>query len=423
MPTGNQSASYSARYLLQHEQLTPVMEVETANVTSSLWGWGSSNSSDGYFYTNGTSECLNDTNVTSSSSWQPSHELRFICETVINMPIALLGILGNILAFIILWRQKQRLSTTLLLQGLAVSDTSVLVATVLLRSIRYLYVYTKADWLVPFNDVYPYIFRWVFPCVFFLRLAGSWLTVLLTIDRYIAVRHPLHAQRLCTLPKAIKNMVILSLLALLFCLPRFFEHEIDSSNVHGFISTPLLLNKYYTVIYRIFLYLLFMYLLPMILLVVLNAKLLCTLREADSYRANVTEWRISRSNRSITAIVVTVVLVTIVCNLTAMAAHLVWSVEQGFPALKGAETTRRCLALISNIFVTINSAVNFIIYCLCSRNFRVALARICRCYTVRMRLRRSSKQSSSRTTYISLGHNSFLKRKPQNVPVVVQHGV
>lgn len=354
---------------------------------------------------------------------QPSNELRFICETVISMPIAILGVLGNLLAFVILWRQKQRLSTNLLLQGLAVADTLVLVTNILLRSIRYLFEYTRAPWLDPFKNAYPYIFVWLYPFVFFLRLTDSLLTVLLTIDRFIAVRHPLQAKNLCTLSKAIRNMAILTIVSLVFSIPRFFEHKVDTSNSYGFSATALLHNEYYTVIYRIILFLLVMYFLPMVLLVSLNAKLLNTLREADNYRANVSEWRMRRANRNITAVVVTVVLVTIVCNSTAMVTHLIWSLQLAFPTLRRLETSRRYLALISNILVTINSAINFVIYCLCSRNFTVVLVRVCRCYTVRMRLRKSSKQqSSARTTYISLAHNSHLKRRP-NIPLILQHGV
>ncbi len=57
------------------------------------------------------------------------------------MPLAVLGIIGNCLAFCVLCQQKPRLSTTVLLQGLAVTDTFVLLCTILLRSFRYIYYY------------------------------------------------------------------------------------------------------------------------------------------------------------------------------------------------------------------------------------------------------------------------------------------
>ena len=349
--------------------------------------------------------------------------MRFICETAISMPLAILGTIGNLLAFVVLWRQKQRLSTTLLLQGLAVTDTNILLTTILLRCLRYMYYHTHTPWLEGYMHVYAYIFRWLYPLVYFLRLGDTWLTVLLTIDRFIAVRHPLHAQRLCTVPRAIKNMAFLGIAAFIFSFPRFFEHEIDPSHIHGFSKSPLLENRLYTIAYRIVLFSVLMYALPLIMLVLLNAKLLRTLDKADSYRANVAELKNNRPHRSITATVVTIVIVTIVCHMTAMLTHLVWSLQQCFSHLSHLETPRRYLARISNILVTFNSAINFAIYCLCSRSFRLILARTIRCDLTRGLLRGSSQQSSariSRAMNISLTHNSLLRRKPSKLVIIQQ---
>ena len=358
--------------------------------------------------------------LSESSSSGPGMLFRFVCETGVGMPIAILGVIGNILAVIVLQLQKQRMSTTLFLQGLAVSDTVVLLSTLILRSIRYLYYFTLTPILLPYMSVYNYIFRSLYPVVYFIRLAGTWMTVLLTIDRYIAVRFPLHAQRLCTLPRAIRHMVIMLIIAFLFCVPRFFEYEIDTSNHFGFTSTSLLKNRVYIIAYRIVLFFICMYLVPMLLLISLNAKLLTTLKNAELYRASITDNKITRSNQSITAIVVTVVLVTILCNVTAMLSHLVWSLQQCFTHLAHLETPRRYLALISNVLVTINSAINFVIYCFCSRNFRAILVNMCKCQgsgpTGNRRLRRGSSRMSTTQTaipgvYISLNPVSTFKNK------------
>lgn len=311
----------------------------------------------------------------------PDMLMRFVCDTGIALPVSVLGTIGNILALVVLQKHRHRLSTTVLLQALAIADTSVLLSTVLLRSLRYMHYFAKAPFLGPYMAVYHYIFRVLFPLVYFIRLTGTWITVLLTIDRYIAVRFPLHAHRLCTVSRALRNVAILAILSLLFTTPRFFEYAIDSSNKSfGFRVTSLLKNRTYTIVYRIVLFFTFMYLVPMILLVVLNAHLLITLRVAESYRAGVTDNKnINKTSRSITATVVTVVLVTIVCNVSAMLSHLLWSLAQCFAHLSYLDHHRRYMALISNIFVTLNSAINFVIYCFCSRNFRMVLLQMCSC--------------------------------------------
>jgi len=63
----------------------------------------------------------------------------------------------------------------------------------------------------------------MYPTVYFLRLLSVWLTVLLTVDRYIAVWYPLDARRLCTMRRTYIVMAIITLVTLAFCLPRYFE--------------------------------------------------------------------------------------------------------------------------------------------------------------------------------------------------------
>ena len=360
---------------------------------------------------------LNDTGpVTSSSASAPDMLTRFVVETCVALPVSVVGTVGNVLAIIVLQKQRQRLSTTLLLQVLAVADTGVLISTVLLRSLRYLYhygvlYYGHFNALEPYMDVYHYIFCGLFPFVYFIRLTGTWITVLLTIDRYIAVRFPLHAHHLCTMRRAMRHVIILSFVSLLFSLPRFFEYQIDTSSKFGFVPTDLLLNRTYTIAYRIVLFFTFMYLIPMLLLILLNAHLLITLRVADSYRARVSDSKSTKTNRNITATVVTVVLVTIVCNVSAMLSHLLWSLQQCFAHLAHVDMTRRYLSLASNIFVTLNSAINFFIYSLCSRNFRIALRQMCACGSRGVRRWRrglSRTDTASITFQTSCGSGTYI---------------
>jgi len=66
----------------------------------------------------------------------------------------------------------------------------------------------------------------MYATVYFLRLLSVWLTVLLTVDRYIAVWYPLDARRLCTVKRTYIVMTIITLCTLAFCLPRYFEYTL-----------------------------------------------------------------------------------------------------------------------------------------------------------------------------------------------------
>lgn len=377
-------------------------------------------------------------------------KFRYVCEVGFAMPIALLGILGNLFAFVVLCRYKQRSTTCILLQGLAITDTLILICTILLRSFRY----SIPGYVISVS--YLYMFRWLYPSVYVLRLIGTWMTVLLTVDRFIAVCHPLHAQRLCTLRRTYFLIALMSVLTILISLPRYFEFKIVimGKAVHSF-TTPFQKDQAYTVAYRIVCYLLIMYLIPMILMIILNTLLLSTLRNASSHRHALQErykfqnsvhkrsskecvyprnpctdglmngtvhdemngtlkGRIGSNNVSVTIIVVTVVLVTITCNITAMVAHILWSLSTSFH-LTHLETTRRILSNVSNVLVTLNSAINFVIYCFCSRNFRSVCSRTfklghywCHCKTHDLH---NPLSGSSATSYISLLRLSINARK------------
>lgn len=166
-----------------------------------------------------------------------------------------------------------------MLQSLAVADTAVLSNGLLLRSFRYLF----------FTDyTYRYVFICMFPMNFAVRLIQTWLVVLLTVDRYIAVSHPLHAQRLASVSRTKLIITVLCITSMLLSLPRFFEYQlvpIDPLHSTGFTATSLMADPVYSVAYCIVLFSVVMYLTPMAVLTILNVRLLLALRESQAYQA------------------------------------------------------------------------------------------------------------------------------------------
>ncbi|KAK2149091.1 hypothetical protein LSH36_468g03022 [Paralvinella palmiformis] len=334
--------------------------------------------------------------------------MRFICEVIVSFPIAVMGILANGLVFVVLCRQKKRLTTNVLLQALAIADTLILISSILLRSMRYV------GWQ-SYNDVYHYIFVSLYPCVYFFRLADTWITVVMTIDRYIAVCYPLQAQRLCTLRRTYVIIGVILLATFAFSMPRFFEFELGDDN--DFQLTKLVKSRSYTLAYRITIFFLVMYLVPMALLTVLNIRLLHTLRRAyrkrdtmvsgGSMRSRNREGsHMTSSGRSVTLIVVSIVIVCVLCNVITMLSHVFWALHVCFAELRHLESKRRFLANVSNIMVTFNSAINFVIYCMFSRQFRIYLR-----HTMRSKC---TEQGRARDRWRSQSHRK--SSESNNVP-------
>lgn len=182
-------------------------------------------------------------------------------------------------------------------------------------------------------------------------------------------------------------------------------------------------NKLYNVFYRIILFLLFQYVFPMVFLTYLNAKVVWSVRKSSPFPVVIDLRRPSssqkrslkassgvsetvsptgkdsksssfsfsvvrrqqhrqQSGRVITVVVVVVVSLCIVCHVVAMVSQVVWSVQvANYVSGKALafDLFRRHISIVSNLLTTVNSAANFIVYCVLSSNFRLVLARCCTC--------------------------------------------
>lgn len=145
--------------------------------------------------------------------------------TIIYAAIFLTGIIGNVSTCIVIARNKSmHTATNYYLFSLAVSDLLLLVSG--LPAEMYL-VWCK----------YPYIFGEGF-CV--LRgLASetstnaSVLTIAaFTVERYVAICHPFLSQTLSNLSRAIKLILVIWLVALLFALPQALQFGVVRHNKH-----------------------------------------------------------------------------------------------------------------------------------------------------------------------------------------------
>lgn len=120
----------------------------------------------------------------------------------------------------------------------------------------------------------------------------------------------------------------------------------------------------------------------------------------------------SSSGRSVTVIVVVVCVVNMVTNAGTMVSHLLWSLQHSHASVmtpegsRHVETTRRYLANVSNLLITISTSVNFIIYVMCSRNFRKDCARMitssCNCYRRHRRSLLAAAASNRRSYAITI---------------------
>ena len=307
----------------------------------------------------------------------------FIIEAVMMGLLCLFGFTGNTLSMICLWRDRSKTATPFLLVSLEVADTMFLVTVLILRVLTSIHTFT--GWLEDLMRVFPYIGTYVWPFALISECATIYLTLLVTVNRYISVCRPYEASDLCSIYHARRHVVGVTIFCILYNLPRFFEYKvIKYKNMMGndeirSVPSTLGANIYYQIIYSNFLYFLVMFLVPLVTLVILNYKLVTALRKTKKKRAQLLSSSSegsshSRSEDDITLILIVVVLVFVICQTPALITQSLFSFL--------SDDKRMCpkaffyYERISDLMVVANSSMNFIIYCFCSRKFRQILVEL-----------------------------------------------
>ena len=297
------------------------------------------------------------------------------------------GIVGNALSIAVLCRAKERkaksaaatTSTNWLLQSLAVVDTLYLVCCLFIQTINCLLDFT--DWVPSLVAVFPYLEPWVWAVASCVQTMTVWLVLLVTLDRYIAVCVPLN-QQLRSKDRAQKALLVVVLLAIVYNIPRFFErtttHKLEPGTNRTIActeKTSLRDNYTYILVYKTIMYFIFRSVGPLVSLIFFNIRLTQALIVVHRRQAQMTQRK--RRTENITSMLIAVVTVFIICEIPDTALRIVLTVNNYSSSVNIPVSTLRVANVITNLLLTINSSINFLIYVLIGTRFRLVLAQMC----------------------------------------------
>ena len=166
--------------------------------------------------------------------------------------------------------------------GLASFDSILILTSILMFGLPAVHAYTTwfSDY---FYNVFPYITPVVYPVGMIAQTGSVYLTMCVTVERYVAVCLPLRARVICTFGRARAYVAIIGMFALFYNLPRFWEvthvtknireHDINTTwnyNITLVEPTDLRNDYYYINVYVNGLYLVIMYIVPFGCLAVFN---------------------------------------------------------------------------------------------------------------------------------------------------------
>ncbi|XP_041369740.1 FMRFamide receptor-like isoform X1 [Gigantopelta aegis] len=299
----------------------------------------------------------------------------FYLSGVITTIIICCGLVGNLLTVIVLTRRTMHTSTNCFLTALAIWDSMVLTVTLFL-----ICLYEFSDGFT--RTVWPYVVTFVYPFGLVAQTSTIWLTVSFTVERYIAVCHPLKAAVMCTIPRARIVIVSVTVVSFIYNIPRWFEyrlvdyvHHATNSSCVIFVPTDLEKSALYNKIYFGWLYFMVMCMIPLCSLAILNTFLILAVKRSIRQRRDMNV-RQSREN-NVTIMLTSVVMLFIICQVPALVYNMAYAID--------TQSTHthfgwKLLSTIRNFLVNLNSGINFILYCALGQKFRRTFVRtFCAC--------------------------------------------
>lgn len=135
------------------------------------------------------------------------------------------------------------------------------------------------------NYYYVAIFAWlIYPCFFISAVAGTWILVAMTFNRFIMITYPTRAKILCTTRRSMLGIVAIVCLAVMLSLPQFFVHTVVKSTENGNVSIWRLTHTEYGLSsyskdYEFWMHCMVMVLLPWFFIAYLNTNIILRMYE------------------------------------------------------------------------------------------------------------------------------------------------
>lgn len=291
--------------------------------------------------------------------------------------IAVYGIIGNILSIVVLRHRMMQNSTSYYLISLAVYDIVVLLSMSLFLALPTIYLEKKQ--LEGYYYAYRYMHPFCYPLALLAQTATIYTVVGFTIERFIAVCRPLQAAHTCTTARTKMIICLIFACSVVYNMPRFLETKTEevwdqenNRTIPVIQYTEVGQNEVFKQVYFIYLNLIVMFGIPFSLLSVLNVMLIRAVRKAHQERSRMSQSVSKEAN--LTVMLIAVIIVFLVCQLPSIADNILWTIFDASVLQCSIHYTR--FTTISNLMVVVNSAVNFILYCLFGKRFRRTFVKI-----------------------------------------------
>ncbi|KAH3806511.1 hypothetical protein DPMN_134832 [Dreissena polymorpha] len=207
---------------------------------------------------------------------------------------------------------------------------------------------------------------------------AMWFTVSLAVFRYILVCHHGIGNRLCSLQRAILTIAIIVIANIFVAIPDLFLYRVVKQNDLGynfsgyrFIDSHLVEKYSFYKAFNFWFYGVSMKVVPCILLILLSTMVIVAMRQASERRVRLLQQTrpadhdTNHEHTRTTWMLVSVVMFSVLTEMPHGILVMVSGLNKAF-----FKEVYSKLNDVIDLLILLNSAVNFVLYCIMSHKFR-----------------------------------------------------
>ena len=281
-----------------------------------------------------------------------------------------LGLVGNILSFLVMIRPKNRkVSTCVYMAAISINDNILLSFDIHVWFVIAVHKRKWHEWECKSNTYFAYL------CL----QTATYLVLAMTIDKYIAIQWP-HKSAWYSSPRRAKIIVSTVIISVaMYNLPHFFITAVVAGNCYGYSAKGILTKVYswFTIVINAFI--------PFTLLIHMNYVTVKTVRNSRKmFRNNIKTTGIDAREKSMKSaenqLTTMLLLVTTLFSILLLPTYIRFI----YAAFVSSDTPSKYAMSIFifeisyKLYVT-NSGINFFLYCISGKKFRNDLKEILCC--------------------------------------------
>uniref|UniRef100_A0A8C0BKR1 Galanin receptor 2 n=1 Tax=Buteo japonicus TaxID=224669 RepID=A0A8C0BKR1_9AVES len=300
---------------------------------------------------------MNSSAVGSEVGWQPES----VIIPLVYLIIFLVGTVGNCLVLAVLLRNGQVKNTTnLFILNLGVADLCFILFCVPFQAT----IYTLEGWVFG-----PFMCKAVHFFIYLTMYASSFTLTTVSLDRYLAIRYPLHSRELRTPRNALMAICFIWGLSFIFSSPYLsYYQEFQLANLT--VCHPIWeISQRKVMDICTFI---FSYIIPVLILSLTYVRTIHYLWRSVDPLQDMSESKVAK--RKVTRMIIIVAVLFCLCWLPHHL--LILCVWFGYFPLNHATYVLR---ILSHLISYANSCVNPIVYALVSKHFRKGFKKIFSC--------------------------------------------